>query len=121
MAVSEHGGRRWASINGGLGPVLLERELDMDMKNITSCGLVAAAMLWIALTQPNSAKAQSLMGFRVGDTPSKLSKLGPVSGEDTYKGMDVFKWILPDRNVLSATVDREGEIVYVKSDWGGKS
>jgi hypothetical protein len=61
------------------------------------------------------------MNISVGDTPSKLSKFGPVSGEDKYKGMDLFKWVLPNHNMLTATVDREGEIVYLESDWGGKS
>ncbi len=64
--------------------------------------------------------AQSLETFRVGDTPSRLSKFGPVSGLDKYKEMDVFKWRLAKGNVFTAMVDPNGEIDYLESDWGGK-
>jgi hypothetical protein len=93
----------------------------MNRKSFFPFGLMAATTLLIALVQPNALRAQALMGYRVGDTPTKLSRLGPVSGEDKYKGMDLFKWVLPNRNMLTATVDREGEIVYLESDWGGKN
>jgi hypothetical protein len=93
----------------------------MNRKTLFPFGLMAATTLLIALVQPNALRAQALMGLRVGDTASKLSKFGPVSGEDKYKGMDLFKWVLPNRNMLTATVDAEGEIVYLESDWGGKS
>jgi hypothetical protein len=93
----------------------------MNRKISSHCALIAATALLILLSLPNPVKAQSLLGIRVGDTPSKLSKFGPVSGEDKYKGMDLFRWILPNRNSLMATVDREGEIVYLESDWRGKS
>lgn len=93
----------------------------MKRKNFFPNALMAATTLLIALVQPHALRAQALLGLRVGDTPSKLSKFGPVSGEDVYKGMDIFRWILPNHNSLMATVDREGEIVYLESDWGGKS
>ena len=93
----------------------------MNRKTFFPFGLMAVTTLLIALVQPSASRAQALLNIRVGDTPSKLSKFGPVSGEDKYKGMDLFKWILPNRNLLTATVDREGEIVYLESDWGGKS
>src|SRR5258708_25387252 len=93
----------------------------MNRKTFFPFGLMAVTTLLIALVQPSASQAQALLNIRVGDTPSKLSKFGPVSGEDKYKGMDLFKWILPNRNLLTATVDREGEIVYLESDWGGKS
>lgn len=65
--------------------------------------------------------AQAIWDFRVGDTPTGLSKLGPVSGLEKYKSNDLFRWVLPNRNVLRATVDPEGEIVYLESAWGGTS
>ena len=94
---------------------------DMKRKTFFPCSLIANIVVAVVLCQTSALKAQSLLNIRVGDTPSKLSKFGPVSGEDKYKGMDLFRWILPNRNVLTATVDREGEIVYLESDWGGKS
>ena len=69
----------------------------------------------------NALRAQALWDFRVGDTPTGLSKLGPVSGLDKYKSNDLYRWVLPNRNVFRATVDREGEIVYLESASGGKS
>src|SRR5258708_21852226 len=93
----------------------------MNRKTLFPGGPIVAKLLFISLSQPIALKAQSLLGLRVGDTASTLSKHGPVSGEDRYKGMDLFKWILPNRNALTATVDQEGEIVYLESDWGGKS
>jgi hypothetical protein len=99
----------------------LSENRNMNRKSFSPFGLMAVTTLLIAFVQPSVLRAQALLNIRVGDTPSKLSKFGPVSGEDKYKGMDLFKWILPNRNVLTATVDREGEIVYLESDWGGKS
>jgi hypothetical protein len=93
----------------------------MNLKRSFPVGLMVVTILLIALVQPNALPAQSLLHISVGDTPSKLSRFGPVSGEDKYKGMDLFRWILPNRNVFTTTVDREGEIVFLESDWGGKS
>jgi hypothetical protein len=58
--------------------------------------------------------------MRVGDTPTGLSKLGQVSGLDKYKGNDLYRWVLPNHNSFRATVDLEGEIVYLESSWGQK-
>ncbi len=93
----------------------------MKRKTLVPGALVAAIVVSIILSKPTALMAQSLMDLRVGDAPSKLSKFGPVAGLDKYKQMDVFKWVLPNRSELSATVDAEGEIVYLESDWGGKS
>jgi hypothetical protein len=35
--------------------------------------------------------------------------------------MDVYRWIFPNKNQFTATVDSEGEIVYLESDWFGAS
>jgi hypothetical protein len=70
---------------------------------------------------PHTLEAQAIWDRHVGETPSTLSKLGPVSGIEKYKGNDVFRWVLPNRNQLMATVDPEGEIVFLESDWGGKN
>src|SRR5260370_13282259 len=97
------------------------RTLNMKRKTLVPGALAAAIVFSIILSKPTALMAQSLMDLRVGDAPSKLSKFGPVAGLDKYKQMDVFKWVLPNRSELSATVDAEGEIVYLESDWGGKS
>jgi hypothetical protein len=93
----------------------------MNRITLVSRTLVVAAVVLIGGSRPQVLQAQALWNYRVGDTPSGLSKLGPVSGLDKYKGNDVFRWVLFDRNLLSATVDPEGEIVFLESDWGGKS
>ena len=93
----------------------------MNRKTFFPFGLIGIAGALMVLSQPDCAKAQSLSGIRVGDTPSKLSQFGPVSGEDKYKGLDLFKWVFHNGNSLMATVDAEGEIVYLESDWGGRN
>ena len=82
---------------------------------------IALLMLAASIVGQSLVRAQDLWEFRIGDTPTKLSKLGPVTGIDKYRGMDVYHWILPDGNPFMATVNPGGEIVYVESDWGGKS
>lgn len=83
--------------------------------------VIAAAVIFFVVSRPHRLQAQSLWDYRVGDPRSRLSKLGPVSGQDRYKSNDLFRWVLPDRNVLRTTVDPVGEIVYLESAWGGKS
>jgi len=83
--------------------------------------VIAVAVIFVVVGRPHGLHAQSLWDYRVGDTRSRLSKLGPVSGQDKYKSNDLLRWVLPDRNVLRATVDPVGEIVYLESAWGGKS
>ena len=83
--------------------------------------LVSRFLIAVGLLSPPTLQAQALWDRHVGDTPSTLSKLGPLSGIEKFKGNDVFRWILPSRNQLMATVDPEGEIVFLESDWGGKN
>ena len=65
------------------------------------------------------AAAQSLAGLRIGDNETALVKLGSPAATDRYKTYVVRKWKLADANELSVTVDHEGKIVYLESDWGG--
>jgi hypothetical protein len=83
--------------------------------------LIAATASLLLLTQSNSLRAQSLSNIRVGDTSSALSTLGQVSVSDSYKGMDLRKWVLPNGNELSATISPNGHIVYLESDWGNQN
>ncbi len=83
--------------------------------------LVAVAAFSVALMQPDGLQAQSLWSVPVGGTASTLSHFGPVSGEDKYRGMDVYKWVLSNKNQFTATVNPEGEVVYAESDWFGTS
>ncbi len=82
---------------------------------------VATTAVVIALSQSTFLKAQSLSALRVGDRSSRLSVLGPDSASDDYKGMQVRKWILPNKNSLSVTVNSAGRIVFMESDWGGEN
>lgn len=82
--------------------------------------LIAVALLYLA-GGCAAIDAQALLDFRVGDTPTGLSKLGQVSGLDKYKGNDLYRWVLSNHNSLRAAVDPEGEIVYLESSWGHKS
>jgi len=95
--------------------------LGMNRITLVSRFLIAVAVLLMAASAPQALQGQAVLNYRIGDTPTGLSKLGPVSGLDKYKGNDLFLWVLPNRNTLRATVDPEGEIVYLESAWGGKS
>src|SRR5260370_9282494 len=88
------------------------RTLNMKRKTLVPGALVAAIVVSIILSKPTALKAQSLEDLRVGDTPSKLSKFGPVSGLDKAKDKDFFKWVLSNRNLLTPIWDAEGGIVY---------
>ena len=83
--------------------------------------IVVMAAIFVVMSRPHGLHAQSLWDYRVGDWPSRLSKLGPVSGQDKYKKNDLLRWVLPNNDVLRATVDPEGRIVYLESAWGHKS
>jgi hypothetical protein len=50
-----------------------------------------------------------------------LSQLGTAAETNSYKGMTVKRWGLPNGNELSVTVGTNGMIAYVESDWDGKS
>ena len=50
-----------------------------------------------------------------------LSRLGTTAETDSYKGMTVKRWNLPNGNELSVTVGTDGKIAYLESDWNGKS
>jgi len=102
-------------------PVLWERELGMNRIGLVCRAFIALVVLSVAAGAPRVLQAQTIWNYHVGDTPTGLSKLGPVSGLEKYKNDDVFRWVLPNRNLLTATVDPEGEIVYLESDWGGNS
>jgi len=69
-----------------------------------------------------AASGQSVSGLRIGDKASKLTLLQEKpSAIDTYKSMTVQKWVLPGGNELSVTTSMDGLIVYLESDWNGKS
>ena len=69
-----------------------------------------------------SANAQSLLNLRIGDGVSRLSVLGSApSTIDTYKSFSVRKWTLSTGNDLSVTTFGSSRIVYLESDWGGRT
>lgn len=100
--------------------IVRARTLGMN-RNHLACRLVVAVTLLSVAGGCDALHGQALLDHRVGDTPTGLSKLGPVSGLDKYKGGDLYRWVLPNHNSFRATVDPEGEIVYLESSWGHKS
>jgi len=93
----------------------------MKRMRICSWTHIAVVAFTAALIQLNALQAQSLWSVPVGGTASALSHLGPVAGEDKYRGMDIFRWVLSNKNQFTATVNADGEVVYVESDWFGTS
>jgi hypothetical protein len=87
---------------------------------VQSAVIIATAFL-VAQARPDWLAAQSLSSLRIGDPPSKLSSLGPMSDSGSYKGMELRKWVLPSGNELSVTIGSNGLIVYLESDWDGKN
>ncbi len=60
--------------------------------------------------------------LHIGDNASSSSILSrAVSAEDSYKADRVRKWSLDDGNELSVSTSQSGKIVYLESDWNGKS
>lgn len=68
-----------------------------------------------------ACSAQSLHGLKVGSPSASLAALGASSESDSYKGMAVRQWNLPNGNSRSATVGKDGRIVFIESDWNGRS
>jgi len=75
----------------------------------------------IAANQAQLSRSQALVGLKVGEASATLARLGPPAESEIYKGMSVRRWNLPNGNELSVTVGKEGKIVYIESDWDGKS
>lgn len=69
-----------------------------------------------------SANGQSLLNLRIGDDVSRLTLLDiKPSTVDTYKSFSVRKWTLSTGNDLSVTTSSSGGIVYLESDWNGRT
>ena len=82
----------------------------------TLCLLVMAAV-----SQAKPCHSQTLLGLKVGETSANLTRLGHPTETNSYKGMSIQRWSLPNGNELSATVGVEGRIAYLESDWDGIS
>ena len=81
---------------------------------------MGTAALFLVVGLPGPCAAQSLFGLSVGGPSISLSRLGPTAQTDSYRGMTVKRWNLPNGNELSVTV-ADGKIAYIESDWDGKS
>jgi len=75
----------------------------------------------VAANQAELCRFQALVGLKVGEASAVLARLGSPTETDSYKGMSLQRWSLPNGNELSVTVGTEGKIVYLESDWGGQS
>jgi hypothetical protein len=82
---------------------------------------IGIAAVFFVAGPADPCTAQSLSGLSIGGPSTTLSRLGPAAETDSYKGMTVKRWHLPNGNELSVTVSADGKIAYVESDWDGKS
>jgi hypothetical protein len=84
-------------------------------------GLMAALILAVAPAF-TAAYAQSLFKIRIGDDAASSSLLARTpTAKDSYKGYTVRKWTLDNGNDLAVTTTAFGMVVYLESDWNGKS
>jgi hypothetical protein len=88
------------------------------MKKAVVNGVIAVAVMF---ARAHSSHAQSLQGLHIGEDKSALAKLGVPETIEKYKSYVVQKWTLASGNALSATVNSEGKIVYLESDWNGSA
>ena len=87
-----------------------------------SSNTVFAITIFFLVAGVLDVHAQSLSNLRIGDDVSRLSSLGyQPSDTGTYKSFDLRKWRFSNENELSVTTSKSGRIVYVESDWGGKT
>ena len=91
------------------------------MGNLTLAKLAICMAVVVSVDQAEMCRSQSLVGIKVGEVSSKLTRLGSPTDTGSYKGMSLQRWKLPNGNELSVTLDSEGKIVYLESDWDGKS
>jgi hypothetical protein len=68
------------------------------------------------------ARGQALSNLQIGDGASKLASFGdkPPTIEE-YKSFLIRKWTLLNGNDLSVTASTGNRIVYIESDWGGRT
>jgi hypothetical protein len=90
----------------------------MKVKSVAcNFALFLSALLTVG-SETHSCSAQSLHGLKVGEPSTTLGPLGAPSDSDTYKGMAVQRWDLPNGNSLSVTMGKNG-VVFIESDWNG--
>jgi len=70
-----------------------------------------------------AARSRSLSGIHVGEKVGAVSRIGIAPSAKNQMGpQTLFKWIFPDKNVLSVTaITDTGRIVFIEHDWGGDS
>lgn len=101
--------------------MLTGRAFSAMQRTATYSALLALMTIVFGLSHPRSVDAQSLASLHIGDPAANLAKLGPAAKTGSYLGMQLQQWRLPNGNELSATTDSTGRIVYLESDWDGKS
>jgi hypothetical protein len=71
----------------------------------------------------NLSTAQSLSGIKIGDNYSVAASLGMDPAAFQKEGpFDFLRYSFKSGNILNLTVDRRSQkIVYMESDWGGRS
>ncbi len=92
----------------------------MNQVAIAKLGLCLSVLV-VAASDAELCRSQTLVGLKVGDASAELVRLGPSADTDTYKGMSLLRWNLPNGNELSVTLGESGKIVYLESDWDGKN
>jgi|ERR1035437_460510 hypothetical protein len=91
------------------------------MKKITLGKFALCMSVMVSANQAELCRSQALVGLKVGGASAMLIRLGPPTETGNYKGLSLQRWNLSNGNELSVTVNKEGKIVYLESDWDGKS
>ena len=92
----------------------------MSVTTVALKVILCLPVLSIAGRGAHLCSAQSLQGMKVAEPSATLGRLGVPSESDSYKGMAVRQWNLPNGNSLSVTTGPNG-IVFIESDWNGKN
>lgn len=74
-------------------------------------------LVGLLLLFSSAAHAQSLSGLQVGDDSGKTKALGEPDNTGTYKKYALRKWRLPNGNDISVSVQADGKLAYIETDW----
>jgi hypothetical protein len=76
-----------------------------------------ATLFMIMFVATPAAQAQSLSGLQVGDDSARVQTLGDPNDTGTYKKYALRKWRLPNGNDISVSVQDDGKLAYIETDW----
>lgn len=82
---------------------------------------VLCVVILASVNRAEPSNAQTLLGLKVDEPSTLLTPLGAPNETGSYKGMALKRWNRLNGNELSVTIDQSGKIVYLESDWNGRS